>query len=879
MAFDLTKAFQGAANIGTQGAYIGNQLRARYGKKAAGIGSGIGAAAGFLLGGKAGGPDPNLGANAYRGTYDAIRADVMRRARGAGRQTKAQINQALSARGINQSQAAVGVHAANQGRILSQANAQLTPIYADMENRAVQDRLMAKRIGEHERRQGYMDTLLATGMTAVNWARETKAEQEKLKLKAEQDAKNKLPSQFLDWDAKTQSSFLQGKGIPVPQGWETMTAQQRNVYLQGAGLSAIGPVAPPPTPPPPQGRQPGDIKEYLKGIGGAYTAPDTNTGRTPADIDAYMKGIAGAYGGGTNPPHDPLPEPTGLSPEQVAGAPVGDQVAAPYREAAITPPQAQNQVSDQVAGINPKALPQAWNKSMMQNLPFLITPEMQKKYQRPDGSFDMNAYHKDNIKTLPFEITPELKEKYLKPDGTFDWNSYWKDNIRNLPMTPGSSGATDVWNYIKSHTNFEPDPMPPGASNPSWANQYSPGDVSAIDKNVPGTEGDISHPRQQPAREIAPPREGPANITPAPTSEGQPQPIAQQFSQADAQPVAPVNPRTETLENPPQAQQASQPQNVFKDRLKHITSVGEGGFTGTPIKDPVAGWNIGIGRSLTKNGMDMQTEVIPFMKANGMKEIEIQEKLRELGLKDAQGKVRLTKEQFNGLFPKGITESQSDLLFKNDYNMFVDAVGRSIGKDVYSNLTPARQLALLDMIYTMGEGSFNTFKDMISAIKSGNYEQAAKEMKDSNWYTGTNQPGPRRVDPLIEMMRTGRMPGEATPAPAQQASSTATPTASSTAAQAPAQAPAQAQDFSMRGQLTQDEQKYYEEQSKTPTTRAELATWGRNNPAAMRAIFQNPNSELAQLMMSEHTGHILASVFAQMGDEAAAEALRIYNMV
>ena len=83
----------------------------------------------------------------------------------------------------------------------------------------------------------------------------------------------------------------------------------------------------------------------------------------------------------------------------------------------------------------------------------------------------------------------------------------------------------------------------------------------------------------------------------------------------------------------------------------------------------------------------------------------------------------------------------------------------------------------------------------------------------------------------------------------------------------------------MRSQLSPDEQKYFEEQSKTATTPAELEQWGRNNPKAMQAVFQNPTSMLAEALLSPHTGHIIASVLAEMGDEAASEAIAIYNSV
>lgn len=68
----------------------------------------------------------------------------------------------------------------------------------------------------------------------------------------------------------------------------------------------------------------------------------------------------------------------------------------------------------------------------------------------------------------------------------------------------------------------------------------------------------------------------------------------------------------------------------------------------------------------------------------------------------------------------------------------------------FNNLTPARKSVILNMTYNLGYAGLvgdekkriRGFKDMIAALKAGDYEQAAKEMLDSKW---ARQVGDRAV--------------------------------------------------------------------------------------------------------------------------------------
>ena len=70
----------------------------------------------------------------------------------------------------------------------------------------------------------------------------------------------------------------------------------------------------------------------------------------------------------------------------------------------------------------------------------------------------------------------------------------------------------------------------------------------------------------------------------------------------------------------------------------------------------------------------------------------------------------------------------------------------------FKSLNMPRQDVVLSMIFQMGLKKFKGFKKTIEAIRCGNFDKAADEMKDSDWAKQT----PVRAEELIKIMRTGR---------------------------------------------------------------------------------------------------------------------------
>jgi len=74
----------------------------------------------------------------------------------------------------------------------------------------------------------------------------------------------------------------------------------------------------------------------------------------------------------------------------------------------------------------------------------------------------------------------------------------------------------------------------------------------------------------------------------------------------------------------------------------------------------------------------------------------------------------------------------------------------------WDGLDPVRQVVLADLYFNMGlhnpTGFVAEFEPTLSLVEKKEYAKAAQHMRGWKWYDDV---GPRRAEPLIEMMRTG----------------------------------------------------------------------------------------------------------------------------
>lgn len=85
-----------------------------------------------------------------------------------------------------------------------------------------------------------------------------------------------------------------------------------------------------------------------------------------------------------------------------------------------------------------------------------------------------------------------------------------------------------------------------------------------------------------------------------------------------------------------------------------------------------------------------------------------------------------------------LDQKLADNIFIQRYNQAAKDAYKFIGPKLLE-LDPQRQAIIVDMAYNMGADKLAGFKLMKKAILSGDYQRAASEMKDSDWYKQTGR--------------------------------------------------------------------------------------------------------------------------------------------
>lgn len=99
----------------------------------------------------------------------------------------------------------------------------------------------------------------------------------------------------------------------------------------------------------------------------------------------------------------------------------------------------------------------------------------------------------------------------------------------------------------------------------------------------------------------------------------------------------------------------------------------------------------------------------------------------------------------------GIFIDEEDLMLTNDINRSVKDITDHL--DWVNSLDEPRYLCLINMTFNMGISRLLKFQHMLAALQSGDYQKAADEMINSDWYKET---GVRALE-LVNQMRTGNL--------------------------------------------------------------------------------------------------------------------------
>jgi len=82
------------------------------------------------------------------------------------------------------------------------------------------------------------------------------------------------------------------------------------------------------------------------------------------------------------------------------------------------------------------------------------------------------------------------------------------------------------------------------------------------------------------------------------------------------------------------------------------------------------------------------------------------------------------------LTDNGISQAEADLMLESDLVWVLKSLEKY---DWFDGLNDNRKMAMIDMMYNLGEHRFSLFKNMLAALGRGDYEKAADEMLSSRW--------------------------------------------------------------------------------------------------------------------------------------------------
>lgn len=138
-------------------------------------------------------------------------------------------------------------------------------------------------------------------------------------------------------------------------------------------------------------------------------------------------------------------------------------------------------------------------------------------------------------------------------------------------------------------------------------------------------------------------------------------------------------------------------------------------------KDTLGYWTIGIGHLVTKN----PSYVIAIGELN-----------------------KVVNRQTNG----SITLQEAQSIFNSDISTTISLVSNhSFLGPIYSNLDDIRKDGLINMAFQLGVGSLSRFTNSLGLIGQQQWDAAAKNFRQSKWYTQT----PNRAERVINTLCYG----------------------------------------------------------------------------------------------------------------------------
>jgi lysozyme len=122
---------------------------------------------------------------------------------------------------------------------------------------------------------------------------------------------------------------------------------------------------------------------------------------------------------------------------------------------------------------------------------------------------------------------------------------------------------------------------------------------------------------------------------------------------------------------------------------------------------------------------------------------------------DAPASISALGLNFNDVLSgkQSLTDGQINSLLDADIETAENSTARRLFLN-FDTIDPDRQVILVDLSFNLGYTRLSGFKNAVAAINAGQWDTAADELKDSNWYRQVGNRGVRNV----ETIRTGRLP-------------------------------------------------------------------------------------------------------------------------
>lgn len=145
---------------------------------------------------------------------------------------------------------------------------------------------------------------------------------------------------------------------------------------------------------------------------------------------------------------------------------------------------------------------------------------------------------------------------------------------------------------------------------------------------------------------------------------------------------------------------------------------------------------------------------------DAIKVFDLDEGVRYMPYKDTAGFWTIGRGHLIGasLSQLALSDLIVDELFKEDLGRAIREARLVVGDVFFDEMSPARQIALISMLFTLGKTKFLKFEATIEAMKNHDWEAVSRHIMDSKWARDVDpkqREGIGRDDRIAYMFKNG----------------------------------------------------------------------------------------------------------------------------